>query len=137
MKKRVLCITGTRPEVIKMAPVIRALQETGWADVIVAGSGQHRELAASAFAAFGLKPDIDLAVMTENQTLAGLTGRLFHVIESVLKDTAPDVVIAQGDTTTVMVVAVCCFYLAIPFVHLEAGLRTGNLQDPFPGSSTG
>ncbi len=132
MKKRILCITGTRPEVIKMAPVIHALRATDWAETILAGTGQHRELATSAFAAFGLAPDIDLAVMTDNQTLAGLTSRLFHVLEPVLRETSPDVVIAQGDTTTVMAVAVCCFYLAVPFAHLEAGLRTGNLKDPFP-----
>ena len=132
MQKRILCIAGTRPEVIKLAPVVRALRAAQWAEPIVAASGQHRELAESAFAAFGLSPDLDLAVMTENQTLSSLTGRLFLTLEPQLRNLAPDLVIAQGDTTTVMAVAMSCFYLGIPFAHLEAGLRTGNLQDPFP-----
>lgn len=131
-KKRILCMAGTRPEAIKMAPVVKALRSTDWAEVVLVASGQHRELADSAFAAFGLKPDIDLAVMTEHQTLASLTGRLFQLLEPALNDIAPDLVIAQGDTTTVMVAATACFYLGIPFAHLEAGLRTGNLKSPFP-----
>lgn len=132
MKKRVLCIAGTRPEIIKMAPVIRALRATPWAEVVVAGSGQHQELAESAFAAFGIAPDLDLAVMAEGQTLGGLTGRLFEGLEPLLRDAAPDLVVAQGDTTTVMAVATSCYYLGIPFAHVEAGLRTGNLRNPFP-----
>lgn len=115
-----------------MAPVIKALKATEWAKVTVAASGQHKELARTAFAAFGIEPDLDLALMTENQTLASLTGRLLLSLEPVLKELAPDIVIAQGDTTTVMVVATTCFYLGVPFAHVEAGLRTGNLNDPFP-----
>jgi len=115
-----------------MAPVIRALRATSWADVIFAATGQHKELAQSALTAFGLVPDLDLALMTENQTLSSLTGRLFLSLEPILKELAPDLVIAQGDTTTVMAVATACFYLGFPFAHLEAGLRTGNLRDPFP-----
>jgi len=130
--KRILCIAGTRPEIIKLAPVIRALRCTAWAETIVASSGQHRELAESAFAALNLRPDVHFSVMTDNQTLAGLTGRLFHALESCITDSAPDLVIAQGDTTTVMVVAMTCFYLNVPFAHLEAGLRTNNFQNPFP-----
>ena len=132
MTKRILCIAGTRPEIIKLAPVIRALRRTAWAEAIVAASGQHRELAESAFAAFSLRPDVHFSVMTDNQTLAGLTGRLFHTLEPCISDFAPDLVIAQGDTTTVMVVAMTCFYLNVPFAHLEAGLRTNDLQNPFP-----
>jgi UDP-N-acetylglucosamine 2-epimerase (non-hydrolysing) len=132
MTRKILCIAGTRPEIIKLAPVIRALRATPWAETTVAASGQHRELAEGAFAALGLHPDVHFSVMTENQTLAGLTGRLFHALEPCIRDCAPDLVIAQGDTTTVMAVAMTCFYLNVPFAHLEAGLRTNNLQNPFP-----
>ena len=132
MTKRFLCIAGTRPEIIKLAPVVRALQAAPWAATIVAASGQHRELAETAFAALGLHPDLHFSVMTDNQTLSGLTGRLFHALEPCIRDCAPDLVIAQGDTTTVMVVAMTCFYLNVPFAHLEAGLRTNNLRNPFP-----
>lgn len=132
MKKRILCVAGTRPEIIKIAPIIQALRASTWADAILASSGQHKELAESAFATFGLKPDLDLAVMTENQTLSSLTGRLFLNLEPILKELRPDVVIAQGDTTTVMAVATTCFYLNLPFAHVEAGLRTGDIRYPFP-----
>jgi UDP-N-acetylglucosamine 2-epimerase (non-hydrolysing) len=132
MTKRILCIAGTRPEIIKLAPVVRALRAVPWADTMVAASGQHRELAETAFAAFGLQPDFHFSVMLDNQTLAGLTGRLFHALEPCIRDCAPDLVIAQGDTTTVMAVAMTCFYLNVPFAHLEAGLRTNNLKNPFP-----
>ena len=130
--KKILCIAGTRPEIIKLAPVIRALRAAPWAAPVLAASGQHRDLAESAFAALGLRPDLHFSVMTENQTLAGLTGRLFHALEPCIRDQAPDLVIAQGDTTTVMVAAMTCFYLNVPFAHLEAGLRTNDLQNPFP-----
>lgn len=132
LKKNILCIAGTRPEIIKMAPIVKALRRTDWAEVTLVASGQHKELAHSAFASFGLVPDLDLTVMTGNQSLSSLTARLYHILEPTLKDLSPDAVIAQGDTTTVMTVATVCFYLNIPFVHIEAGLRTGNLRDPFP-----
>ncbi|MCR9135649.1 MAG: UDP-N-acetylglucosamine 2-epimerase (non-hydrolyzing) [Alphaproteobacteria bacterium] len=132
MRKRILCLVGTRPEIIKMSSVVNALRETAWADLMLVSSGQHRDMAASAFSAFGLSPDIDLDVMTDNQTLSGLTSRLFEVIEPILVEQTPDLVIAQGDTTTVMAAAMSCFYQDIPFAHVEAGLRTGNTKDPFP-----
>lgn len=132
MRKRILCVAGTRPEIIKMAPVLNALGAVTWADVILAASGQHRDLATSAFSAFDLKPNFDLAVMTENQSLSGLTSRLLQVLEPALREIEPDLVIAQGDTTSVMAVATSCFYLGIPFAHVEAGLRTGNIKNPFP-----
>lgn len=132
MTKTILCIAGTRPEVIKMAPVIRALRAAAWTNTIIVASGQHRELAEDAFAVHGLRPDVHLSVMTENQTLAGLTGRLFGALEQCIGKCQPDLVIAQGDTTTVMAAAMTSFYLNVPFAHLEAGLRTGDLRDPFP-----
>lgn len=115
-----------------MAPVVLALRRVPGLSVKLMLSGQHRELARQALATFGLQSDMVLDVMRPDQTLAGLTRRLFLELEQVLKTEAPDVVVAQGDTTTVMVAALCCFYAGIAFAHVEAGLRTGDLQNPFP-----
>lgn len=131
-KFHVLCIVGTRPEAIKMAPVIAALKATPWARVTTMVSGQHRELLRQALATFAITPDVDLDVMTDNQTLSRLTARLFERFEPALRDLAPDIVLAQGDTTTVMTAAISCHYLGIKFAHVEAGLRSGNLRNPFP-----
>jgi len=128
----VLCVIGTRPEAIKMAPVIAALRATQWARVTTMVSGQHRELLRQALATFAIAPDVDLDVMTDNQTLSQLTARLFERLEPALCNLAPDIVLAQGDTTTVMAAALSCHYLGIKFAHVEAGLRSGNLRNPFP-----
>src|ERR1043166_5746203 len=128
----ILCIVGTRPEVIKMAPVIRALREQQALGVSVLCSGQHRDLLAPLLDWFGIAPDADLEVMTDNQTLGMLTSRLLAALEQCLAAERPRLVIAQGDTTTVMCAALACFYPAIPFAHVEAGLRTFNLHYPFP-----
>ncbi len=130
--KRVLCVVGTRPEVIKMAPVIHALRSSPWARVSVLSTAQHRDLAAPLLAFFGIVPDHELAVMTAGQTLHDLTARLLQGMPAVFHAARPDMVLAQGDTTTVMATALACFYSGIPFGHVEAGLRTGNLRDPFP-----
>lgn len=131
-KKRVLCIVGTRPEVIKMAPVIRALRAAPDLDVSVLSSGQHRDLLAPLMDWFELTVDADLRVMTENQSLAELTARLMRALERRFSASRPDFVLAQGDTTTVMCAALSCFYLNIPFGHVEAGLRTFDERNPFP-----
>ncbi|MBI1208992.1 MAG: UDP-N-acetylglucosamine 2-epimerase (non-hydrolyzing) [Azospirillum sp.] len=128
----VFCVIGTRPEAIKMAPVVSALRATPWADVVILATGQHRDLLDQAFAAFDLTAPIDLDVMAPGQTLSQLTARLFVALEAVLAERRPALVLAQGDTTTVFVASVVCFYLGIPFGHVEAGLRTGNLVYPFP-----
>lgn len=132
MKKRIECIVGTRPEVIKMAPVIQALQEVPELDVKVLSSGQHRELLVPLIDWFELNVDADLSVMTPNQSLSQLTARLMLGFEQHFKTTCPDLVIAQGDTTTVLCAAMSCFYLNIPFGHVEAGLRTFDMKNPFP-----
>ncbi|MBB1093372.1 UDP-N-acetylglucosamine 2-epimerase (non-hydrolyzing) [Rhodopseudomonas palustris] len=132
MPKKILCVAGTRPEVIKMAPLIIELRQKDWTDVVVVASGQHRELSNSAFDVFGIVPDFNLDVMTANQTLSQLTAKLFIAFDGLISEQAPDLVVVQGDTTTVMVVATVCFYLGVPVGHLEAGLRTGNIKDPFP-----
>jgi len=131
--KKVLIIFGTRPEAIKLAPVIQELRSRpGEFNCLVCSSGQHREMVAQALAAFGLKADIDLAAMTEGQTLGGLTARLFAAYDTLLQAEKPDWVIVQGDTTTAMVGAVSAFYGHIKVAHVEAGLRTGNRLSPFP-----
>lgn len=130
--KKVMCVVGTRPEAIKMAPVIKALKKTGYFDVSVLATAQHRDLLDQAFQLFNISADYDLNVMTPGQTLPELTSRLMISIDSTLQATQPDLVIAQGDTTTVFVTALACFYRKIPFAHLEAGLRTHDLYSPFP-----
>jgi UDP-N-acetylglucosamine 2-epimerase (non-hydrolysing) len=132
VKKKILCIIGTRPEVIKMAPVIRALRTAPEVEVSVLASGQHRELLVPLVDWFELGIDADMQVMTENQSLSTLTARLMQAFEQQFAAARPDFVLAQGDTTTVMCAALSCFYLNIPFGHAEAGLRTFDVRNPFP-----
>lgn len=132
MKKIVLCVVGTRPEAIKMAPVILALKKTNWASVRVLATAQHRQMLDQVLSFFGITPDIDLDIMRPNQTLTLLTARLLSELDGVLQSELPDVVLVQGDTTTVMTVALGCFYHRIPIGHVEAGLRTGDIDNPFP-----
>lgn len=132
MVKDIMCVVGTRPEAIKMAPVINALKEEDWVRCTVALTAQHRELLDQALATFGISGDIDLDLMRPGQTLGEITGRAFLAFDQVLAERRPDLVLAQGDTTTVMVTAISCFYRNIAFGHVEAGLRTGELRNPFP-----
>lgn len=131
-KTKILCVAGTRPEAIKMAPVILALKEQPTIDCRVLATAQHRHMLDQVMAFFGIVPDIDLDIMRPNQALASLTARLLVEIDKVLESEQPAAVIAQGDTTTVMTVALACFYRRIPFGHVEAGLRTWDIQNPFP-----
>ena len=128
----IVCVIGTRPEVIKMAPVVHALSAAPGLRLTVLCSGQHRDLLAPLAEWFALTFHQDLGVMTEEQSLAGLTSRLAAAFEHYLERERPELVLAQGDTTTVMCAALCCFYLKIPFAHVEAGLRTFDLENPFP-----
>jgi UDP-N-acetylglucosamine 2-epimerase (non-hydrolysing) len=130
--RRVVCIVGTRPEVIKMAPVIRALRAAPGLAVSVLSSGQHGDLLAPLLEWFELSIDADLQVMTQNQSLAELTARLMQGFAGRFAATRPELVLAQGDTTTVLCAALTCFYLDIPFGHVEAGLRTFQPRSPFP-----
>jgi UDP-N-acetylglucosamine 2-epimerase (non-hydrolysing) len=125
-------VVGTRPEAIKMAPVIKALRSTDWCRCTVVATAQHRQLLDQVLELFGIAIDIDLDVMRDRQTLPLLTARLFERLDAVFQDHKPDLVLAQGDTTTTMVAAMTAFYHRIPFGHVEAGLRTGDLQNPFP-----
>ncbi len=132
MSDVVICLVGTRPECVKMAPVISELRKQPEMTVRVVGTGQHRELTRQTLGIFGIEPDIDLEVMRPNQSLAGLTARIFERLDPVLEKEAPKLVLAQGDTTSVMVAALASFYRGIPFGHVEAGLRTHSLRNPFP-----
>lgn len=131
-RSRILAVVGTRPEGIKMAPVIHALSREPWAEVRVITTAQHRHLLDDVLQTFGIVPDLDLDLMQANQSLASLTARLAVRFDEVLQAEAPDMVLAQGDTTTVMMAALCCFYRGIPFGHVEAGLRTHDRKFPFP-----
>ena len=131
--KKILVIAGTRPEAIKTVAVVKALhKESDWCQVALCASGQHREMLAQAFADFGIEPNINLDIMTANQTLSGLSSRLFSAIDGLYETQQPDAVLVQGDTTTVQVAALAAFYRRIPVGHIEAGLRSHNMLSPFP-----
>ncbi|MCY1289232.1 UDP-N-acetylglucosamine 2-epimerase [compost metagenome] len=132
MSKKIICVVGTRPEAIKMAPLINALKREPWVDCRVLATAQHRHMLDQVLGLFDIQPDIDLNIMRPNQSLVELTSRLLVEVDAVLDAERPDAVIAQGDTTTVMTVALACFYRRIPFGHVEAGLRTWDMQNPFP-----
>jgi UDP-N-acetylglucosamine 2-epimerase (non-hydrolysing) len=131
-KKRIFCVVGTRPEVIKMAPVVLSLRRSDWADVKILATAQHRELLDQMLEVFGLRTDMDLNVMQKKQELPELTAKLIMSLDNVLSTESPDIVLAQGDTTTVMTAALAAFYRRIPFGHVEAGLRTGDMMYPYP-----
>jgi UDP-N-acetylglucosamine 2-epimerase (non-hydrolysing) len=130
--QRIAVFIGTRPEAVKMAPVIAALNESMALEPVVINTGQHRQLIDQVIELFGIHVDRDLAVMEPNQSLAPLMARLLERIDVVLADLQPDMVLAQGDTSTVLATALAAFFRQIPFGHVEAGLRTGNLRSPFP-----
>lgn len=115
-----------------MAPVIQRLSQEPWADVKVLATAQHRQMLDQVLKLFEIIPDRDLNVMQPNQTLSSLTSKLLSELDMVFTEERPDAVLAQGDTTTVMSVALSCFYHRIPFGHVEAGLRTGDIWNPYP-----
>ena len=128
----VLVTLGTRPEAIKLAPVVAALRARPTLRVRILFTGQHRTLLDQVAAFFDIVPDADLQVMQPDQSLSELTGRLLAGLDAALRDERPDVVLAQGDTTTVLATGLACYYRKIPFGHVEAGLRTADLFSPFP-----
>ena len=129
---KILCILGTRPEVIKLAPVIRLLKAESSFEVRVLSSGQHRELLVPLLEWFEISVDEDMSVMTENQTLPALTSKLVADFSHRFAAWTPDLILGQGDTTTVFCAALCAFYANIKFGHVEAGLRTRERRNPFP-----
>jgi UDP-N-acetylglucosamine 2-epimerase (non-hydrolysing) len=131
-RKTVLCMFGTRPEAIKMAPVIRSLKLEPDCRVVTLCTGQHQELLQGILEWFDIEADHSLNVMEPGQSLGKLTASLLIGLERVFQEIKPDLVLGQGDTTSVMTAALACFYSHTPFGHVEAGLRTGNMQSPFP-----
>lgn len=129
---RLLLVFGTRPEAIKLAPVIQACRARGGVEAIVAVTGQHREMLDQALAAFGITPDFDLRIMRPRQELAQVTCAVLEGIQALIRKTAPDWVIVQGDTTSAFAGALAAFYERVPVAHVEAGLRTGNILSPWP-----
>ncbi|HOT97637.1 MAG TPA: UDP-N-acetylglucosamine 2-epimerase (non-hydrolyzing) [bacterium] len=130
---KILSILGTRPEAIKMAPVIKELEKYPQeVDSLICVTGQHRQMLDQVLELFDIHPDMDLHLMQPNQRLAVLTARLFETLDGVLEETRPDWILAQGDTTTVFVSAVMAYYHDIRFGHVEAGLRTLDKRRPFP-----
>jgi len=132
MPLRVLSIFGTRPEAVKMAPVVRALVSTPGIESKVCVTAQHREMLDQVLTLFDVKPDFDLDLMRENQSLAQLSAHIFARLDEVLAKEKPDWILVQGDTTTVMISALLSFYNRIRIGHVEAGLRTGDKWQPFP-----
>lgn len=129
----IFIVFGTRPEAIKLCPLVMCLREQPELfRVTVCVTGQHRNLLDAALAAFGVEPDIDLEVMTANQRLASLSARILERLDPVLESVKPDFLVVQGDTTTTFAAALAAFYRRIPVGHVEAGLRTGDIQEPFP-----
>lgn len=129
---RVMTVYGTRPEAIKVAPVIRALATDGRFDPVTVVSGQHREMLDSVNTVFGIRPDHDLDVFAPGAGLAGIVSRTLERVDAVLATEQPDVVLVQGDTSTATAAALAAFYSRVPVVHLEAGLRTHDVSSPFP-----
>ena len=132
MTKRVLSIFGTRPEAIKMAPVVLGLNNTDGFDSRVCVTAQHRQMLDQVLELFDIRPDHDLDIMQTGQDLFDITARSLLGLRDVLRKERPDLVLVQGDTTTAFTAALAAFYEHIPVGHIEAGLRTGNLQAPFP-----
>jgi UDP-N-acetylglucosamine 2-epimerase (non-hydrolysing) len=130
--RNVVIFMGTRPEAVKLAPVVAALRRTDDFRCTVVATGQHKEMFRQVADTFGFTVDADLDVMRPNQTLAGLSARLMDGLDSWLESGRPDIALVQGDTTTVLMASLACFYRRIPIGHVEAGLRTGNIWSPFP-----
>jgi UDP-N-acetylglucosamine 2-epimerase (non-hydrolysing) len=132
-RKKVVVFAGTRPEAIKVISTVQALRAAPEDfDSCLCSVGQHREMLMQAFADFGITPDASLHVMAKDQTLAGLSSRLFAAIDEFLENHQPDIVVVQGDTMTVQVASLVAFYRRIRVAHIEAGLRSGNMLAPFP-----
>ena len=131
-RARVMVVFGTRPEAIKLAPVVHTLRSRGRLEVSVVVTAQHREMLDQVLDIFGLRPDADLNLMTPDQSLNGLAGRALERLDALLAEMAPDVVVVQGDTTTAMAAALAAFHRRIPAAHVEAGLRTADPLNPFP-----
>lgn len=130
--KKVMLVFGTRPEAIKMCPLVNELKRRSELQTVVCVTGQHRQMLDQVLKAFSVEPDYDLSIMKEKQTLFDVTTAILEKIKTVLEAENPDVVLVHGDTSTTFVTALACFYLQIPVGHVEAGLRTYNIYSPYP-----
>ena len=130
--KKVMLVFGTRPEAIKMCPLVKELKTRDNIETIVCVTGQHRQMLDQVLDAFHVMPDYDLSIMKDKQTLFDITTNILTRIKEVLEQVKPDVVLVHGDTSTTFVTALACFYLQIPVGHVEAGLRTYNIYSPYP-----
>ena len=130
--KKILVVFGTRPEAIKMCPLVKELKTRESIETIVCVTGQHKEMLQVVLDTFGVVPDYNLSIMKESQTLFDITSGILEKIKVVLEEVKPDIVLVHGDTSTSFVTALACFYLQIPVGHVEAGLRTYNIYSPYP-----
>ena len=130
--KKIMLVFGTRPEAIKMCPLVNELKKRKNIEKIVCVTGQHRQMLDQVLEAFSVVPDYDLSIMKDKQTLFDVTVNILERIKTVLEEAKPDVVLVHGDTSTTFVTALACFYLQIPVGHVEAGLRTYNIYSPYP-----
>lgn len=130
--KKIMLVFGTRPEAIKMCPLVKELKNRSELDTVVCVTGQHRQMLDQVLNAFEVLPDYDLSVMKDKQTLFDVTVNILDRMKTVLEEVKPDVVLVHGDTSTTFVTSLACFYMQIPVGHVEAGLRTYNIYSPFP-----
>lgn len=130
--KKVMLVFGTRPEAIKMCPLVKELKTRDSLETIVCVTGQHREMLDQVLNAFDVEPDYDLSIMKQKQTLFDVTINILEKMKEILEEVKPDVVLVHGDTSTTFVTSLACFYLQIPVGHVEAGLRTYNIYSPYP-----
>ena len=130
--KTIMLVFGTRPEAIKMCPVVNELKTRPSIKTVVCVTGQHRQMLDQVLTAFNVVPDYDLSIMKDKQTLFDITTNILNRIKAVLEEVKPNVVLVHGDTSTTFVTAMACFYLQIPVGHVEAGLRTYNIYSPYP-----
>lgn len=130
--KKIMLVFGTRPEAIKMCPLVNELKARKGVETFVCVTGQHRQMLDQVLEAFHVVPDYDLSIMKDKQTLFDITTNILNRIKMVLEEVRPDIVLVHGDTSTTFVTALACFYLQIPVGHVEAGLRTYNIYSPYP-----
>lgn len=130
--KKIMMVFGTRPEAIKMCPLVNEMKKRAGLEVVVCVTAQHRQMLDQVLETFGVVPDYDLNIMKDRQTLFDITTHILNEIKNVLEKVRPDVVLVHGDTSTTFVTALACFYLQIPVGHVEAGLRTYNIYSPYP-----
>ena len=132
MNKTVLVVFGTRPEAIKMSPLIKELKSRNALNVIVCVTGQHKQMLKQVLDSFEIIPDFDLNIMKDNQDLFDITNNILKSIKKIVLDVNPDVVLVHGDTSTTFATSLACYYLRVPIGHVEAGLRTHNIFSPYP-----